>query len=150
MCLVLLATASSAHGQSGCAEDGAYRVGLTAGLGAGFGAAGALGVSAIATAADPNDDYSFAVGALAGIGVTSGLALIYAFADGASGCPMVRDAGGIAWSVPLVLGVVGSLLPLAVWGASTKDESGDAASSQALSTTAGFPAARTVSLSIAF
>jgi hypothetical protein len=138
-CLALLSSASTARSDGGCADEGALRVGLTAGLGAGFGAAGALGVSGILAAADPDSDYSFAVGALAGIGVTSGLAVIYAIVDGATDCAMVRESDGIAWSVPIVLGLVGSLLPLAVWGASGQEEAAAGDTSQGMRAAAPAP-----------
>lgn len=115
---------------SDCADPRGVRVALTAGLGAGVGAAGALGVSGILAAADDSRDYSFAVGALAGIGVTTGLSAIYALVDGASGCAMVQD--GVAWSIPITMGVVGSLLPLAVWGASPDAGEAEASADQAL------------------
>ena len=142
----MLAAPSTARA-NGCADPNGVRVALTAGLGATFGAAGALGVSGILAAASESRDYSFAVGALTGIGVSSGLSLIYALVDGVSGCPMVREADGVAWSIPIVMGVVGSLLPLAVWGASDDVGGGDsdANSSQALT-----PAPKVATITITF
>ncbi|MEM1032958.1 MAG: hypothetical protein AAF928_19635 [Myxococcota bacterium] len=102
-----------------CGEEGPWRVALGAGLGAGLGAAGALGVSGGLVATDTRD-FSFRTGALAGVGASSALALLYGLYDGFTGCNMAGDT--IAFSVPIVTTLVGSLLPLAIWGASdTRD-----------------------------
>ncbi len=98
---------------------------LSATLGVVAGAAGALTSSGIASAADDTRDYDFAIGALAGIGVTSGLSAIYAIYDGSTGCEMANAGSfGVVWSVPIVMLILGAALPVAIWGAS--DEVGAA------------------------
>jgi len=110
-----------------CGEDGPWRVGLGASLGAGLGAAGAIGVSAGLAATDSRE-FSFATGALVGVGASSALALVYGLYDGFTGCYMAGDS--IAYSVPIVTTLVGSLLPVAIWGAS--DEVGENTSEAAM------------------
>lgn len=98
-----------------CREGDDWNTGLSAALGAGIGSGAALGVAGALTV-DDRRDFSFAAGALAGVGVTVGLSTIYGLYDGFTGCRMAE--GGIAWSVPITMLVLGSLLPVAVWGAS--------------------------------
>lgn len=106
---------TTSAGAQECAEGDEWNVALGASLGAGIGAGASLGVAGALTA-DEGRDFSFAAGALAGIGVTVGLSTIYGLYDGFTGCRMA--GGGIAWSVPITMLVLGSLLPVAVWGAS--------------------------------
>jgi hypothetical protein len=118
--LAALLAAPEARAQSGgCGEDGPWGVGLSAGLGVAAGATGALVSSGIISAVDDTRDYSFAVGAFAGIGVTAGLSLVYALYDGSTGCEMsLGSPGYVVWSIPIVMVVLGAALPIAVWGAS--------------------------------
>jgi hypothetical protein len=114
----LLVVAGSAQAQATCGDDGPGRVALSAGLGVGSGATGALISSGILSAADDTRDYQFYVGALVGIGVTTGLSAIYAIYDGSTGCDMANSSAlGVVWSVPIVMLVLGAALPIAVWGA---------------------------------
>lgn len=115
----LLLVPATAEAQE-CPEDGVTWVAVTATLGAAAGAAGALGISGALTA-DDNRDFSFLVGSLAGIGVTAGLSTIYGTYDGLTGCQMAAD--GVAWSIPIAMFVVGSLIPVGVWAGS--DEVGE-------------------------
>ena len=114
LALALVAAPSVAEAQE-CPEDGATWVSVTAALGAVAGATGALAVSGALTA-DETRDFSFLAGSLAGIGVTAGLSIIYGAYDGLTGCQMAGD--GIAWSVPIAMLVVGSLIPVGVWAGS--------------------------------
>ncbi len=114
-----LLTPSNAHAQVSCGDDGAGRVALSAGLGVASGATGALISSGIVASVDDTRDYEFYVGTLVGIGVTTGLSAVYAIYDGSTGCDMANNSSlGVVWSVPIVMLVLGSLLPIAVWGAS--------------------------------
>jgi hypothetical protein len=114
-----LAVARPASAQPECGEDGPWRVALSTGLGVGAGALGALTSSGIVSAADDTRDYEFYVGALVGIGVTTGLSTIYAIYDGTTGCEMANSGAlGVVWSVPIVMIILGAALPIAVWGAS--------------------------------
>ena len=106
-----------------CPEDGVTWVAVTAALGAAAGATGALAVSGGLTV-DGGRDFSFLVGSLAGIGVTAGLSTIYGAYDGLTGCRMAAD--GIAWSVPIVMLLVGSLIPVGVWAGSDEVVAGEA------------------------
>ena len=116
---------ASAHAQVSCGDDGPGRVALTTGLGVAAGATGALTSAGIISLADDTREFEFYVGALVGIGVTTGLSAIYAIYDGSTGCAMANDSAlGVVWSVPIVMVIVGGLLPIAVWGAS--DEVGAA------------------------
>ena len=121
-------TAAARTSDAECADGGAGRVALTSGLGVGAGATGALGVSGILAAADDSRDFHFGIGAAVGIGVTAGLTGIYAVVDASTDCAMVTESDGVVWSIPIVMAVVGSLLPVAVWGAS--DETGEPADTQ--------------------
>ncbi|HHH30288.1 MAG TPA: hypothetical protein ENK57_18370 [Polyangiaceae bacterium] len=105
-----------------CPEDGALMVGLSAVAGLGAGASTSLASSGIIAAADPDSEYDFLTGFLVGTAVTGGLSALYGVIDGSTGCPVVREQGGFAWSIPLTMGIVGSLLPLAIWGASDREE----------------------------
>lgn len=101
-----------------CGDDGPSRVALSTGLGVAAGATGALTSSGIVSAVDDTRDYEFYVGALVGIGVTTGLSAIYAIYDGSTGCQMANDSAlGVVWSVPIVMIILGAALPIAVWGA---------------------------------
>lgn len=123
-CAALLLTittliATPANAQVECGEDGPWRVALSGGLGVGAGALGALTSSGIVSAADDTRDYEFYVGALVGLGVTTGLSTIYAIYDGSTGCEMANSGTlGVVWSVPIVMIILGAALPIAVWGAS--------------------------------
>ena len=98
-----------------CPDDGATWVAITATIGAAAGATGALAVSGALTA-DEGRDFSFLVGSLAGVGVTAGLSTVYGTYDGLTGCRMAGS--GVAWSVPIAMFIVGSLLPVGVWAGS--------------------------------
>jgi len=119
--LALTATTQRCRAQ-GCGDDGGNQVLLTAGLGLGAGASGALGTSAILAAADSSSDFKFGVGAGVGVGVTAALSAVYLAVDGSTGCRMVQRSGSIAWSVPISMLVIGTLLPLAIWGATRSAE----------------------------
>jgi hypothetical protein len=106
-----------------CPDDGATWVAVTATLGAAAGATGALAVSGGLTA-DEGRDFSFLVGSLAGIGVTAGLSVIYGTYDGLTGCRMAGSS--IAWSVPIAMLIVGSLIPVGVWAGSDEVVVGEA------------------------
>ncbi|MBW2455447.1 MAG: hypothetical protein JRI68_13085 [Deltaproteobacteria bacterium] len=125
--LALLSSASAVAAQGGCGESGGWTVGLTAGLGAVVGAAGALISSGVIAAADDTRDYSFGIGAGAGIGVTAGLSAVYLAFDLGTGCGMANDTDGVAWSVPITTILVGTALPVAVWGGSDEIEETEAA-----------------------
>ncbi len=116
--LVVLASARPAQA-AGCSEYGGAGVWLSAGLGVAAGAATSLTSAGIIAAADDGSDFSFAVGAGVGLGVTGGLSLIYAIVDATSDCAMADEQGGLAWSVPVTTAVLGTLLPIAVWGAAS-------------------------------
>ncbi len=117
--VVTLTAAWPAAAQIECGDDGPWRVALSTGLGVAAGATGALTSSGIVSAADDTRDYSFAIGALVGIGVTTGLSAIYAIYDGSTGCEMANNGAlGVVWSVPIVMIILGAALPIAVWGAS--------------------------------
>lgn len=120
LALLLLASARPAHA-AGCVEYGGAGVWLSAGLGVAAGATTSLTSAGIIAAADDRSDFSFAVGAGVGLGVTGGLSLIYAIIDSTNDCAMADEQGGLAWSVPITTGVVGALLPLAIWGAASQD-----------------------------
>ncbi len=120
--LAVLGSASSATAQGGCGESGGLTVGLTAGLGAVVGAAGALISSGVIAAADDTRDYSFEIGAGAGIGVTAGLSAVYLAFDLGTGCGMASETEGVAWSVPITTILVGAALPVAIWGGSDEIE----------------------------
>jgi len=123
--LVLTSVAPSATAQGGCGESGGWMVGLSAGLGLVVGAAGALISSGVVATADDTRDYAFGVGAGAGIGVTAGLSAIYLAFDLGTGCGMANETEGVAWSVPITTLLVGSALPVAIWGGSDEiDETG--------------------------
>jgi hypothetical protein len=114
-----VASTSTAHAQvGGCREHG-LTTGLTAGIGVAAGATGALIVSGALAEGDDTRDFDFGIGVAVGIGVTAGLAGIYAAVDVATNCSMAAESGSvIIWSIPIVLFVVGAALPAAVWGAS--------------------------------
>ncbi len=117
--LAALGLAKTADAQATCGDDGPWRVALSGGLGVGTGAAAALASSGVVSAADDTRDYAFYVGALVGIGVTTGLSTLYAIYDGSTGCQMANESAlGVVWSVPIVMFVLGAVLPIAVWGAS--------------------------------
>ena len=99
-----------------CGES-AKVVWLTGGVALAAGATGALVASGVIVAADDTRDYSFGVGAGVGIGVTAGLSALYVGIDLGTDCPMARDSAVMVWSVPVVTLVVGTLLPIAIWGA---------------------------------
>lgn len=122
--IVLAATtvASPRSASAQCPEDGALMVGLSAVSGLGAGASTSLASSGIIASADPDSEYDFLTGFLIGTAVTGGLSALYGIIDGSTGCPVVREQGGFAWSIPLTMGIVGSLLPLAIWGASDQEE----------------------------
>ena len=110
---------STASAQSAC-DQAAKTVAWSAAIGAGSGAAAAVGTSAIVSVADSTRDYDFGTGALAGAGVAVGLAGLYAIVDATSGCRMAES--GFGWSIPITTVVVGSAIPIALWGASDKVE----------------------------
>ncbi len=115
----------------GCGSDGPWKVALTAGLGVAVGAGASLGSAGIASATDDTRDFDFGIGALVGIGVTTGLSAIYGIYDGSTNCEMARNSStGVVWSVPIVMFVLGAALPVAVWGAS--DEIGAPAADDAM------------------
>lgn len=116
----LLSQAGRARGQ--CPEDGALWVGVSAASGLGAGAATSLASSGIIASADPDSSYDFVTGFLVGTAVTGGLSALYGVIDGWTGCGVVREHGGFAWSIPLTMGIVGSLLPIAIWGAADHDD----------------------------
>lgn len=122
--LAALAITAAAHRceAQGCGEDGGNKVLLTAALGVGAGGIGALGISGILAAADPDGDFAFGIGAGVGVGVTTALSAIYWAIDGSTGCRMVQRSGSVAWSVPISMLLVGGLLPLAIWGASRQSD----------------------------
>ena len=117
-----------------CPEDGGLMVGLSAGSGVGAGALTSLASSGIIASADPGSSYHFVTGFLVGTAVTGGLSALYGIIDGTTGCAVVREQGGFAWSIPLTMGIVGSLLPLAIWGAADREEDPAAPQSSALPT----------------
>jgi hypothetical protein len=121
--VVVCAGSSDARAQ-GCADDDKW-VWASGGMGVGAGAAGALAVAGALSLADDTRDFEFGVGAGVGIGVTAGLSALYTVVDLSTNCGMARESDGIVWSVPIAMLIVGSLLPLAVWGAS--DEVGEPA-----------------------
>jgi hypothetical protein len=110
----VLAAAAPADADCG---DSARVVWLTGGIALAAGATGALVASGVIVAADDSRDYDFGVGAGVGIGVTAGLSVLYVGIDLGTDCAMARDSAVIVWSVPIVTLVVGSLLPIAIWGA---------------------------------
>lgn len=120
--LVTITLAAPRESFAQCPEDGALMVGLSAVSGLGAGAATSLASSGIIASADPDSEYEFLTGFLVGTAVTGGLSALYGIIDGSTGCPVVREQGGFAWSIPLTMGIVGSLLPLAIWGASDQEE----------------------------
>jgi len=111
--------APPARAQNYC-DDSKGNVALTAGVAAGAGAAASLGSSALAATLATSRNYNFTRGTLVSVGITAGLAGIYAIVDGSSGCRMAE--GGIAWSVPITTFVVGAAIPWALWGASDKSD----------------------------
>jgi hypothetical protein len=116
--VAMMAVVLSAPGRAGgqeCPDDGPTWVAVTASLGVAAGATGALVVAGALTA-EPKRDFDFLVGAFAGIGVTAGLSTIYGLYDGLTGCRMASDQ--IAWSIPIAMFIVGSLIPLGVWAGS--------------------------------
>ncbi len=117
--LAIVACSVDARAQS-CEPSGGRNVIVTAVVGAGVGIGAALGTSAILALADHTRNFHFAVGAGVGGGVTLGLSGLYGVVDYYSGCHMVNNAGGFAWSVPIVTFIVGAALPIAIWGASEK------------------------------
>lgn len=121
---IVLATVTVAPrpARAQCPEDGALMVGLSAVSGLGAGAATSLASSGIIASADPDSEYDFLTGFLVGTAVTGGLSALYGIIDGSTSCPVVREQGGFAWSIPLTMGIVGSLLPLAIWGASDQED----------------------------
>jgi len=134
--LALSGAASDAAAEGSCGDDGPLSVVLTGGLGVAAGAVGALVSSGIIATADDTRDFDFGVGAAVGIGVTAGLSALYAIVDGTTGCSMVNSSpGGLVWSVPITTVVVGSLLPIAIWGAA--DKNAEPAQEQAALTAAG-------------
>jgi hypothetical protein len=120
--LFVVAASAPARAEGPCGEDGGVGVTLSATAGVVAGATTTLVSTGILVAADGTRDFAFGTGAAVGIGVTSGLSLIYAVVDASTGCAMVRDQGVIAWTVPLTTAVLGTLLPIAVWGASDEIE----------------------------
>jgi hypothetical protein len=118
--LLLISPSSEAAAQGSCGESGGWTVALTAGLGVLAGAAGALTSSGVIASVDESRDYSFGIGAAAGIGVTAGLSAIYLIFDLGTGCGMANEADGVAWSVPITTILVGAALPVAIWGGSEK------------------------------
>ena len=111
--------AAPARAQSYC-DDSKGNLALTAGVAAGAGATASVGSSALAATLATSRNYNFARGTLLSVGITAGLAGLYAIVDGSSGCRMAE--GGIAWSVPITTFVVGAAIPWALWGASDKSE----------------------------
>ena len=122
--IVLAAVVTSTPGTASaqCPEDGVLMVSLSGVAGLGAGSAMSLASSGIIASADPDSEYEFVTGFLVGTAVTGGLSALYAIIDGSTGCSVVREQGGFAWSIPLTMGIVGSLLPLAIWGASDQEE----------------------------
>ena len=116
--LTLISGLADAGAEGPCGDFGGMAVGVTAGLGVVVGAAGALISSGVIASVDDTRDYSFGVGAGAGIGVTAGLSAIYFVFDLATGCGMVNDADGVALSVPITTILLGTALPVAIWGGS--------------------------------
>jgi hypothetical protein len=103
---------------------------LSGAIGAGAGVLGSFGSAGILAAADNSRDFDWLRSAAIASGVTAGLGLLFAASDHYTGCSMSQ--GRIALSVPIVLGIVGTGLPLAIWGASDKLGESPASSSQAL------------------
>ena len=143
---LVLGVATDAVASGPCGDSGGVGVALSGALGVGVGAATALTSAGIISAAD---DFEFGVGAGIGIGVTAGLSLVYVLVDGSTGCSMVHEQGGVvAWSVPIVAAVLGSLLPIAVWGAA--DELTDAQGQATADIVQGANASPGLSLSFDF
>jgi hypothetical protein len=114
--LVGASIATPGRAAADCGDSTAV-VWITGGVALLAGATGALVSSGVIVAADDTKDYSFGVGAGVGIGVTAGLSALYVGIDLGTDCPMARDSAAIVWSVPIVTLVVGTLLPIAIWGA---------------------------------
>ena len=93
---------------------------LSAGAGVVAGATASLISAGIISETDSSSGFEFGVGAGVGIGVTAGLSLIYVIVDGSSDCRMTDEQGGFAWTVPVVTGIVGALLPIGVWAAENR------------------------------
>jgi len=145
---ILLTTTRPAAAQ--CPEDGATMVTLSALAGVGAGAATSLASSGIIASADPNSDYRFLTGFLVGTAVTGGLSALYGIIDGTTGCAVVREQEGFAWSIPLTMGIVGSLLPIAVWGAAGHQDEPLASSSSQLGRRPTGPVAPAIHITVAF
>ena len=111
--------APQARAQNHC-HDSKGNVALTAGIATGAGATASLGSSALAATLGTSRNYDFARGTLLSVGITAGLAGLYAIVDGSSGCRMAE--GGLVWSVPITTFVVGAAIPWALWGASDKSD----------------------------
>ncbi|MEZ4438133.1 MAG: hypothetical protein R3B72_03550 [Polyangiaceae bacterium] len=133
--VLLLAVPSEAAAQ--CTDDGPLLVGLSAGAGAAAGALTALGSGAIVTRADPHTELSLLTAFGVGAAVTGGLSVLYGAVDGFTGCGLVNEHGGFAWSIPVTMAVVGTLLPIALWGAADREQPGT--SSAALRGPSGAP-----------
>jgi hypothetical protein len=120
LCATAVAAAlTTASGSAGAdCGDSTTVVWLTGGIALLAGATGALVATGVIVAADDTKDFSFGLGAGVGVGVTAGLSALYVGVDLASGCPMAREEATIVWSVPIVTGLLGTVLPIAVWGAS--------------------------------
>lgn len=116
MACAALATVSQ-DASADCADPGAARVAITSALGVGAGAAGALAAAGIIAGVDDTRDFKFGIGAGVGIGVTAGITAIYTLVDVASDCAMVTESDGVVWTIPIITAIVGTLLPIAVWGA---------------------------------
>jgi len=113
----LVLTLIAAPARATCHEDGTT-VAVGAGVAATTGAAAAFAVAGSLAAADDTREFKFGVGAGVGAGAGAGLAALYALVDASTGCTMAE--GGIVWSVPITTFVVGALLPVAIWGASSE------------------------------
>ena len=103
---------------------------ISGGVGAGVGVLGSFGSAGILAAADNSRDFDWLPSAAIASGVTAGLGLLFAASDHYTDCGMSQ--GGLAWSAPIVLGIVGVGLPLAIWGASDKVGESPATTTKAL------------------